>query len=160
MSSVILSSFTAQAKIPRQVSDSGYIINYYKLNEEIATSGSINKQGIQWLSDNKFKTIIDLRTPKEGTKLELKAVQKLKMAYINIPIEGGYISEEQVSHFKETLQRSQRPILIHCASGNRVGALWAKYLLSKDVPKEEALKVGRKIGMSMYLEQKIDSEFP
>ena len=39
------------------------------------------------------------------------------------------------------------PILLHCESSNRVGAMWALYRASKGVPNEIAIEEGRQVGL-------------
>ena len=53
------------------------------------------------------------------------------------------------------IEDAQTPVLVHCASGNRVGALWTTYRLSKGINSEIAFEEGRAAGMRPSLEQKV-----
>jgi protein tyrosine/serine phosphatase len=44
------------------------------------------------------------------------------------------------------------PLLIHCASANRVAAMWALYRALKGIPDEIALEEARTIGLRPDLE--------
>ena len=69
------------------------------------------------------------------------------------------ISEEQLSAFTKAFESAETPILIHCGSGNRAGAMWAAYLIRKGTDPEKAIEAGRKAGMRPPLEEKIRASF-
>ena len=131
------------------------IINYKSLNNETSTSGAISSGGVQKLKEEGFKTIIDLRTKNEGVAQERKEVESSGMSYINIPVTGEGINDQQLASFTEVMENIEKPVLIHCGSGNRVGAMWTTYQLSKGVALNEAVSQGRKMGMKPELEAKI-----
>lgn len=129
--------------------------NYSRATEQIAISGLIGEGGAQALASHGFKTIIDLRTANEGTADEKALVDRNGMNYINIPMTVAGISEEQLAAFTKAIETAQKPILIHCGSGNRSGAMWASYQISKGVDPEVALEAGRKAGMRPPMEEKV-----
>ncbi|MBV1870415.1 MAG: hypothetical protein KUG76_05865, partial [Gammaproteobacteria bacterium] len=75
-----------------------------------------------------FKTIISLRPIQEtqGSD-EASTVNELGMNYINIPVRGaaGISQQNSQTLIQALADNSAYPVLIHCASGNRVGALFA-----------------------------------
>jgi protein tyrosine phosphatase (PTP) superfamily phosphohydrolase (DUF442 family) len=53
-----------------------------------------------------------------------------------------------VSEFSRIVEdAAHSPLLVHCASGNRVGAMWALYRARKGVAVAVAMEEGRRIGM-------------
>ena len=72
------------------------------------------------------------------------------MAYYNIPIGRDGFSPAIVEEFKEILaDNDSRPILIHCASSNRVGALWYIHqVLNGGENEDAALAEGKKAGLT------------
>lgn len=133
--------------------------NYSRATEQIAISGLIGDGGTQALAAHGFKTIIDLRTSTEGTAEEKALVDLNGMNYINIPMTVAGISQEQLAAFTKAIETAQAPILIHCGSGNRAGAMWASYQISKGVDPEIALAAGRKAGMRPPMEEKVRAAF-
>ena len=129
--------------------------NYYRISTQIATSGLIGVGGAQLLAAHNFKTIIDLRTANEGTDEEKALVDAANMTYINIPMTVAGISAEQLAKFTKAIETAQKPVLIHCGSGNRAGAMWASYQISKGIDPEIALAEGRKAGLRPPLEEKV-----
>ncbi len=133
--------------------------NYSRATEQIAISGLIGDGGVKALASHGFKTIIDLRTANEGTADEKALVDIHGMNYINIPMTVAGISEEQLAAFTKAMETAQPPILIHCGSGNRAGAMWASYQIRKGVDPEVALTAGRKAGMRPPMEEKVRAAF-
>ncbi len=129
--------------------------NYNRTTDQIATGGYLFEGGEEELKDNGFVTILDLRTPQEGTADEKIRVEKIGMKYVNIPIYGGSISDKQIKQFTEIIDKSEKPLLVHCGSGNRVGALLSLYNIKKGVPNNIAYKIGRASGMSLSMEDNI-----
>ena len=100
-----------------------------------------------------------MRTANEGTADEKALVDVNGMNYINIPMTVAGISEEQLSAFTKAIESAEKPVLIHCGSGNRAGAMWAAYLIRKGTAPEQAIEAGRKAGMRPPLEEKIRESF-
>jgi uncharacterized protein (TIGR01244 family) len=133
--------------------------NYNRATSQIATSGIIGEKGTEILAEQGFKTIIDLRTKAEGTDDEKLAVEAAAMSYVNIPVTGEGINEGQLAAFTQAIENAEIPALVHCASGNRAGAMWAAYRISKGVSPEIAIEEGRAAGMQPEMEQKISATF-
>jgi len=104
------------------------------------------------LEEDGVRTVINIRTPEEtsGMSMDERGVTEEHGArYESIPISGSTFSRDDVDRFAEVIAASQGPVLVHCASSNRVGGLWAAYLATHhDVPLEEAIELGRSAGLS------------
>ena len=102
-----------------------------------------------------------MRVPEEIDETQIKTeFDGIKAKYHNIPVFGDEgISEKQVKEFAEIFEKSHRPVLINCGSGNRAGALWAAYLLHRGENIDVALEEGRTSGMKMSLENDVKSKF-
>lgn len=131
------------------------LMRYYRVTPNIATSGALSQDSIQELSKHSFQTVIDLRNESEDTSIEKKAVKAAQMTYINIPVTNEGINESQLAAFKRALEQATPPILIHCATGNRAGAMWTVYRLSEGISPDIAFKEGRTAGMNAGMEEKI-----
>ena len=132
------------------------VANYNRLRPHLATGGIIDLAEVASLKEKGFRTIIDLRTPEEGTEEERKAVEATGMTYVNLPIAKGAPTDAQIARLAELLEdASASPILLHCASGNRVGAAWAIYRARKGIPLEIAIEEGRTAGMRTSRETQV-----
>jgi uncharacterized protein (TIGR01244 family) len=95
------------------------------------------------------RTVVNLRTPDEmGDQDERAAVEAAGMRYVEIPVAGlDGITAENGDRLAELLRSVSGDVLLHCASGNRAGALLAVALVQRDMPAEAALALGRMAGM-------------
>jgi uncharacterized protein (TIGR01244 family) len=128
----------------------------------IYTSGQPSEAGMKELSVHGIKTIINLRAhDEEGARDESAESARLGMEYFYCPI---VLQECTSAKMKEDALRlavvlkdeGRLPVLIHCASANRVGALWAAYrVLHENAALEDALREGRDIGMKPVLEERV-----
>jgi ubiquinone/menaquinone biosynthesis C-methylase UbiE/protein tyrosine phosphatase (PTP) superfamily phosphohydrolase (DUF442 family) len=102
-----------------------------------------------------FRTVLNLQTQQEGSDAEAGIVEKLGMKYVNIPIVPNAIDSEQIRSFSETLTKTDNyPMLIHCASANRVGGLILLHdVLHQKKDLEIALKEARRTGLKPSLER-------
>jgi uncharacterized protein (TIGR01244 family) len=131
----------------------GRILNYNRLTPTIATSGAINEGGVQLLKEEGFQSVLDLRTREEGTAEEAEKVTAAGMSYSNIPLGKASPTAAEIEQFAENIENPERgPLLIHCASANRVGTIWAMYRVHQGIPLEEALLEGRTVGMKVSRE--------
>jgi len=143
-----------EAKKPKE--SEPRVTNFRRISSEIATSGQPTAAELKALQVAGFKTILNLRTPEEGSLEEKGKVEGLGIRYLNIPITPEGISEEKVKEFSEVVNDpSNKPLLIHCASANRVGALWYIHRMLKDAAGEDqSLAEAHAIGLkSPALEQ-------
>lgn len=128
---------------------SSAINNYTRAAPYLGTAGLLGEGGVAEAAQLGFKTIIDLRSPAEPNQpAEAGLAADAGLGYINIPIAKGAPTEEQIALFTDLMEdRKTFPILLHCASANRAGALWALYRASNGVPADTAIEEGRAIGM-------------
>lgn len=116
----------------------------------IVASGRLNTEDITRLQHAGIRHVIDLTPDAETPDFdEAKAVRSGGMGYSNLPIAGAAdLTRENALAFDEVLRKAQRPVLVHCASGNRVGALVAlraAWIEGKSV--EEAISIGKAWGL-------------
>lgn len=127
---------------------SAAIVNYDRASQVIATAGLLNGDGVAEAKALGFKTIVDLRGPEEGTEAEQAAAKAAGVAYIGIPVTTAAPAPSQVPVFAEVIENPDNwPILVHCVSANRAGAMWALYRAYRGVPSEIALEEGRAAGL-------------
>ncbi len=100
-----------------------------------------------------FKTVVNLRGPGEQGEIpdEATRIEALGMRYVAIPIVGGDdLSLENAQRLRQVLAEPETlPALVHCASGNRVGALFALQAFHLDGQSAtEALEIGKRAGLT------------
>ena len=96
------------------------------------------------------RIVLDLRDPMEPRPLdEAATVTALGMEYLNVPVGGGTLTDATLERVLETLrQAGDRLVLVHCASGNRVGGALLPYLmLDEGLEEEDAVAQAMRVGL-------------
>lgn len=96
------------------------------------------------------RTVLDLRGEDERRDFdEGEEVRRRGMEYVNIPVAYDALGTEEFDRFRALMQDAERrPVLVHCASANRVGALLLPYLvLDEGRDREEAFELACAVGL-------------
>jgi uncharacterized protein (TIGR01244 family) len=114
------------------------------------TGGQPSRDDLARLQAEGVRTVIDLRAPQEDRGYDQAAeVRRLGMDYIALPIAGkDDITPANAAALHALLKERDGEVLLHCASGNRVGALLALAAVQVDgASAEAALTLGRAAGL-------------
>jgi protein tyrosine phosphatase (PTP) superfamily phosphohydrolase (DUF442 family) len=120
------------------------------LDDSFATGEQPSEQAYAKVAASGFRSVVSLRTAAEGVDLkkERSLVEKSGMHYYNIPVASSAPRAEQADEFRRVAkEQSNHPMLVNCASANRVGAFMMIYRVldqgwSVDKAREEAVKIG------------------
>jgi protein tyrosine phosphatase (PTP) superfamily phosphohydrolase (DUF442 family) len=120
------------------------------LDDSFATGGQPTENAFAKVAASGFRSVLSLRTSGEGIDLkkERSLVEKTGLRYFNIPVVSSAPRAEQAEEFiKMVKEKSNHPMLINCASANRVGAFMMIYRVleqgwSEQKALDEALKIG------------------
>ncbi|MFI4980834.1 MAG: beta-lactamase hydrolase domain-containing protein [Nevskiales bacterium] len=119
--------------------------------EGVCTGGKPRPEDLRQARNSGVKTVISLCSPSECDNYDEGAlVTALGMHYLNIPVAGpADLTLAKARALAEALlEMHDGPVLVHCASGNRVGALFAiKARLIDDLTTEQSIAVGRAAGL-------------
>lgn len=97
-----------------------------------------------------IKTVINQRHASENKEFdEREVVTGLGMTYHNPAFNGpAELTPAVLDETRALLRTSERPVLMHCASANRTGAVWFAYrVLDEGLGVEEALAEARTVGL-------------
>ena len=116
----------------------------------ITAAGQPNEAEFKELADDGYAAVIDLRTAREDRGLdEETTVEELGMDYVELPIDGrDGINFENAKKLHQILSNYDEPVLVHCGSSNRVGALFALRAKMNGANDEDALAFGKYAGMT------------
>lgn len=97
-----------------------------------------------------IKTVINLRTPGEMRFDEKGVVKGLGLEYHYLPFAAPDTLKDEI--FEKSLKvlgdKKKQPVLLHCASANRVGAIWlAHRVLTDKVAFDKALNEAKEVGL-------------
>lgn len=138
------------------------IPNLYKVGDQLYSSGQPAPEDFSELAAQGIRHIVNLRPPFEMDWDEGAHVESLGMHYHNIPVDGAGVNFENAALLANKLQDiGDQPTLVHCASGNRNGALAALIAAQeKEMDVESAIAEGRRWGLTRYeplIRQLLDS---
>jgi len=115
----------------------------------ITPAGQPDAAALEVFAKNGYAAVIDLRTVGEDRGLDEQAVvEGLGMQYVAMPIGYEGITFENAEALDKLLAEFDEPVLLHCGSSNRVGALLALRAASKGASDAEALEIGKRAGLS------------
>jgi protein tyrosine phosphatase (PTP) superfamily phosphohydrolase (DUF442 family) len=120
------------------------------LDGSFTTGGQPTEQAYAKAVASGFHSVLSLRTTAEGVDLarERSLVEKNNMRYFNIPVVSSAPRPEQADEFVRLVkEKSNHPMLINCASANRVGAFMMIFRVlehgwAENKAMEEAIKIG------------------
>lgn len=120
---------------------------------DVLTGGQPTLEQLTQAARNGYRTVINLRSPGEEGELPDEAVQvsELGMTYVAIPMMGRPdLTPENARALADALSGPDAlPAIVHCKSGNRVGALFALKAHALDgEPPERALAIGHASGLT------------
>ena len=122
--------------------------NYLRASLHVGTACVVSRGGFKEAKALGFKTIININTAGEGAEGERGVAEAAGLHYAWISVSTKAPTPEQVSQFARTIgDPNNYPILVHCQSANRVGAMWALYRASQGVPPHIAIQEGRTVGL-------------
>ncbi len=133
------------------------ILNWRTPVEGLLTGGQPTPEQISEAARAGYTTIVNLRADaEEGFAWESDLVEGLGMRYVHIPVAGAAgLTRENVDLLSAVLDDRDGPMMIHCASGNRVGAMMALEAAWVDgATADEAVRIGQEFGMTQ-LEQAV-----
>lgn len=127
-----------------------HLINQLSPMEGVIVGGQPIPDVAFQAQESGYRTIVDLCAPNEYHSYDPERIESLGVRYINIPIKGeGDLCHSSARKLHEVLEnQAARPVMVHCASGARVGALFAlraRWVLGH--PAEQALSLGRQAGL-------------
>ena len=115
------------------------------------TGGQPTLEQLDALPTQGVHTVIDLRPDSEDHGYdEARELQQRDLKYLRLPIAGPQdLTPANASALKKLLDASGEGVLLHCASGNRAGALLALMAAQEEgTPPAEALELGKQAGMT------------
>jgi uncharacterized protein (TIGR01244 family) len=143
----LLASAPALAGVPDGV-DPAQIPEYRLVRPDLAAAGQPSPEALGRLKEMGFRTVVNLRTEKEGAVEEKAVVEAQGLRYVWVPVTAESLSLADVEAVEKVIEDpSAGPVLLHCHSSNRVGGVWAVVEARRGKSLEEALAAGRAAGL-------------
>jgi uncharacterized protein (TIGR01244 family) len=116
----------------------------------LATAGQPSAATWSQLAGAGYRTVVDLRAKEEPRGHDEPAsVRAAGLEYIAIPVSQPTLGDAEFDTFRDVVRAPERrPIFVHCATSNRVGALLLPYFaLDEGMPLAEATPLAQAAGL-------------
>ncbi|MFH1303956.1 MAG: protein tyrosine phosphatase family protein [Planctomycetota bacterium] len=128
------------------------------LSDQIYLAGQPVPGDFDLIQKAGVKTVINLRPLSELTWDEGSYLKMRELDYIHIPFRAPEtLTPEVFDQCRKLLNdKTKRPLVLHCASANRVGAIWLAYrVLDDGLSFDDALKEAKQVGLKTpgYIER-------
>jgi protein tyrosine phosphatase (PTP) superfamily phosphohydrolase (DUF442 family) len=126
------------------------IPNYGEPLPGLLTSGQPGQGHFKDLAAQGVKTVIDIRDAMEPRPFDEPAlVRGLGMKYVNVSVRQGALDDAMMDATLDAIRQNDgEPLLLHCASANRVGGVLIPYfMIDKGMSEEDAVAAAMKVGL-------------
>jgi protein tyrosine phosphatase (PTP) superfamily phosphohydrolase (DUF442 family) len=116
----------------------------------VATAGQPDAAAWGTIAKAGFKSVIDLREASEPRGHDETAeIARAGLRYLKLPVSHESLGDRQFDVLRDFVRDPENlPVLVHCQSANRVGALILPYLvLDKHVSLPEAQRLAAGVGL-------------
>ena len=124
--------------------------NIKRINDQLAVAmGQVTPEELQQAAQAGFKSVLNLRSPEEESFVsdEQQQAEKTGLKYINVPVKPDGMSDELADQVLQEIDQLPKPVLIHCKSGMRSGAMTLMYVATQQgMTADEAMQKGKQMG--------------
>ncbi|HEY7161161.1 MAG TPA: hypothetical protein VH815_07870 [Acidobacteriota bacterium] len=130
--------------------------NLYQPRYLVFTSGQPTNLGYRLLQQMGVQTVINVLPLSECDPGERSMVIANDMFYFSNPFDPTNLNRDAVIEFGKLIKNVDKPVLVHCSTGNHVGGLWFAFrVLIEKQPVGVAITEGRRIGMKAEMENAV-----
>ena len=138
----------------KPTADKGITFSNVSVHDNVYVGGQPTPDELRRAVASGVTTIVNLRgTNEPGVAEQEKLAAELGVTHVAIPISSpDDLTSDAAKKLDDALSAAAgKPVIVHCASGNRVGALFAvrAHEIGKQSP-EEALATGKAYGMTRF----------
>jgi len=126
------------------------VTNACQVLPTVITGGQPSREHLEALAKSGNAIVVDTREPMEPRAFDEPAlVRELGMEYRLIPIGPHSLGDATLEAIRSTLaEAGERPVFMHCGSGNRVGgALIPVLMLDQGIEEEDAVDIAMRVGL-------------
>jgi protein tyrosine phosphatase (PTP) superfamily phosphohydrolase (DUF442 family) len=98
--------------------------------------------GLDWLAQHGYKTVLHLRAPEDANAADRRQVEKLGMTYISIAVAPKTLTPETLDQFAKVVgDVARRPLFVYDQDGALAGAMWYLYFRKVSGNNDEPARV-------------------
>ena len=126
------------------------LANFRILEGRVVGGGQVDVEHFPGMAADGYSLVVNLRSEGEPfPENEGELAQAAGMFYLHMPLGGDDLVADHATQLAAALDaHGDGSVLIHCASGNRVGALWGLHVAMRDgLSSDEGVQAARSAGM-------------
>ncbi|MBD2611677.1 MAG: beta-lactamase hydrolase domain-containing protein [Nostoc sp. ZfuVER08] len=121
-----------------------------KINDELAIAGQITLVQLKQITDEGYKSVVNLRLPDETGLLanEKEKIELLGLYYLNLPFKAQDINDVVTLEIFQRIAELPKPTLIHCDNSIRSATIVLLYIaLKQGIAFDKALQKVINLGL-------------
>jgi len=133
-----------------------------KVNEQITVAGQITPKQLDEAARQGFKSVLNLRAADEEGFMadERHRAEAAGLRYKNNPVKKEEISDELTTRVLKEIDELPKPVLVHCASGMRAGAMAFMHMATREgMSAEKAMSRAQESGFDCNFEPQLKQFF-
>ncbi len=128
------------------------LFNNVFVDGDFYSAGVPTEEGLRQAASRGVTLVISLLPEEQQARMieyDLEGLlEELGVRFERIPVTSESFSSADVRTFAELMDGAEGPVLTHCGSANRVGAMWAAYLNQhKGEGLNQAIEAGQTMGL-------------
>jgi protein tyrosine phosphatase (PTP) superfamily phosphohydrolase (DUF442 family) len=126
------------------------ITRFVAVDLKLAGGSAPSADGMKWLVDKGYRTVLDLREPSEVPSSFITEATNLGLRYVTLPISLTTIDRAHVDRFQfEVAAGEARPLFFFDSDGTRAGALWyIRRIASERIDHQIARREAEQLGLT------------
>jgi protein tyrosine phosphatase (PTP) superfamily phosphohydrolase (DUF442 family) len=109
------------------------IAQFNKVKDEVASGLKPHLDGVDWLKENSYRTILHLRQPGEDDAADRRLVQLRGLKYVSLEVSPAALSRAVVDEFNRLVgDTTNYPLFVYDRDGSLAGGLWYLYARTID----------------------------
>jgi protein tyrosine phosphatase (PTP) superfamily phosphohydrolase (DUF442 family) len=118
--------------------------------EGVASGLRPSIEGLDWLKDNGYRTVLQVRRPGEDDAADRKQVSKRGLKYVSLEVSPETLSRQMVADFSKVVEDTGgRPLFVYDKDGMLAGGLWYLYFRTVEKDSDETARVkAARLGLS------------
>jgi protein tyrosine phosphatase (PTP) superfamily phosphohydrolase (DUF442 family) len=98
--------------------------------------------GMDWLQENNYRTVLHLRRPGEDSSPDRKQVEKRGMKYVSLEVSPATLSKQLMEDFNRIVANSTgQPLFVYDRDGSLAGAMWYLHFRTVEGSGDEVARI-------------------
>jgi len=132
------------------------IANFSPVKDQVSSGLRPSLDGLDWLKDNGYRTILFVRAPGEDDSTDKKQVEKRGMKYLSLEASPATLSQQVVDDFNQVVSSAKDyPLFVYDRDGALAGGLWFLHFRGGDAAATDSARV--RAGSLGFREDRDDS---